>query len=79
MGHGHSNPGRARRELQRDIAEDRASREGADAAAKGIPYDQNPYTQMGQFREKLAWSTAHNGMRARMASDREEAGSVPWR
>lgn len=52
-----------------DIAIERASNMGITAAVRGIPYGQNPYTQHHQQREKLAWSQAHNGMRARMALD----------
>lgn len=48
----------------------RAEQEGRAAAASRRPYDSNPYPEtMPTLR--LAWSQGHNGMRARMALDKE--------
>ncbi|MBN9548498.1 MAG: hypothetical protein J0H31_06340 [Alphaproteobacteria bacterium] len=46
-------------------AHQQASNRGASAAARGIPYDQNPF-QRGTDQH-LAWSQAHNGFRANIA------------
>lgn len=58
LGHGHSNPRRARREFQRDLARDRAAAAGREAAMGGFSEDQNPYDRGSQPQEHFGWSIA---------------------
>lgn len=50
----------------------RAADAGATAAVNGVPYADNPHGSDPEL--KLAWSQAHNGMRARLAMDADEKG-----
>lgn len=51
---------------------ERAADAGATAAVNGVPYADNPHGSDPEL--KLAWSQAHNGMRARLAMDADEKG-----
>lgn len=52
---------------------ERAADAGATAAINGVPYADNPHVSDPEL--KLAWSQAHNGMRARLAMDADEKGA----
>lgn len=57
----------------RAFLKERAANAGATAAVNRVPYDANPHD--GDAELKLAWSEAHNGMRARLATDASERGA----
>lgn len=50
----------------------RAKNAGRTAAVHGKPYSANPFDRQTQPEQHLAWSEAHNGMRARLFQDRYE-------
>lgn len=56
----------------RAFLKERAASAGATAAVEGVPYGDNPHRNDPEL--KLAWSEAHNGMRARLAMDADERG-----
>jgi len=56
----------------RAFLKERAASAGATAAVNRVPYGDNPHE--GDPELKLAWSEAHNGMRARLAIDADERG-----
>jgi ribosome modulation factor len=51
---------------------ERAEQAGANAALHGRSYGSNPFPRDFSPRLHLAWSNGHNGMRVRMALDREK-------
>jgi hypothetical protein len=57
----------------RAFLKERAADAGATAAVNRVPYGDNPHA--GDPELKLAWSEAHNGMRARLAMDADERGA----
>lgn len=57
----------------RGLLKERAANAGATAAVNKVPYGDNPHAADPEL--KLAWSEAHNGMRARMAMDADERGA----
>lgn len=57
----------------RAVQKERAANAGATAAVNGVPYSDNPHGSNPEL--KLAWSQAHNGMRARLAMDADEKGA----
>lgn len=52
------------------ISYSKAADRGRTAAVKGVSYDDNPYDRRTQPGLHLHWSEAHNGMRAKLITDR---------
>lgn len=50
------------------LVQTKTYQEGADAAAQGVPYDENPYSQDVMRREW--WSRGHKGFRGHLAAQR---------
>lgn len=58
----------------RSLAIERAANAGATAAVNRVAYSKNPHRDDPELR--LAWSQAHNGMRARLAMDADARGGT---
>jgi hypothetical protein len=54
-----------------DISYSVAADRGRTAAVKGISYDRNPYHALTQPGLHLHWSSAHNGMRAKLLMEKD--------
>lgn len=54
-----------------DVSFSIAADRGRTAAVKGEGYDTNPYDRVSQPTLHRYWSEAHNGMRAKLAMEKD--------